>query len=882
MDEGGASNRRPRHPGREIYSDTEPSRIRFNSLKIKRSARVYSDMDQEGGREPLRNAGHAESRQAFARRSARALAAAAPIVLIILALSCTARADQPYAPSRDYDLQNIRTHLWFDTSQRKIRGEVTEDIAALRDNLSQLKFDSVALQIESVTVDGGTAKFSVTPATLLVSLDQPTKIGQRHEILIRYEGQPHKGLYFVLPDKDYPQFPNEIWTQGEAEDTRYYIPLYDYPNDRTASEMLLTVPASWITISNGDLVDVKNEADGTKTWDWKLSKPLSTYLISAIAGDFVEQKESWRGIPLRFVVPRSEESKIAATFPRTKEMLDLFSEKLGVPYPWPQYAQTSVDDFVAGGMENTSATTLSTSDLIHPLLVAEQLNGSDDVYSHELAHQWFGDLVTCKDWGNLWLNEGFATFFEHYWMEQHYGADDAAYEYWRDRNGWFQQTRLYPVPILNRNFTDSVEYAGNVYDKAGWALEMLREKLGDADFFLGLHHYLEQYRGQNVVSPDLQKSIEEATSTNVDQFFHQWIYRAGAPKFAVSYSYDSAAKQAKLDVKQTQKIEGLVRLFDVPIDIEIATASSRHTFPVEISEADHSFSFAVDGPPLMVVFDKGDKILKSVDFQKDPALWIYQLKNAETVPDRADAAVALGALQDNPEALVALGEAAQHDPFWGIRAEALRALGRIGGPEAETYVITAAADSQPWVRDRAVRELGNFKQDAALLVKLGDIAAHDTAYRVRASALRALAQIKSPGAYDTLTTAVNSESPDDTLRTAALEGLGILGDSRAVPVLLAWSVPGKPFRPREAAIEAVAGLDKKNKQITQALVSYLSEPYFDVSMAAIFALWERGDPDAIVPLERMLKSGDYNLSEQADLERAIRALKNPQGPRSED
>jgi len=876
----------------KIYSDIVTSGIRCNSLKknngchvcpvVKRAKCVEASDTNRGGGAPRSRPSGVKSLAAVVSHASGSLAGATLVLLTVLALSCTTPADQPYAPSRDYNLQNVRTHLWFDTSQRRIRGEVTEEIAALRDNVAQLKFDSVALQIDSVTVDGTPARFSVNAAGLLVSLDQPTKIGQHHEIFIRYEGQPHKGIYFVLPDKDYPQFPNEIWTQGEAEDTRYYIPIYDYPNDRTTSEMLLTVPAAWITISNGDLVSVNDEADGAKTWDWKLSKPLSTYLISAVAGDFVEQKDSWRGIPLRFVAPRGDEFKLATTFPRTKEMLDLFSEKLGVPYPWPQYAQTSVDDFVAGGMENTSATTLSTSDLINPLLAGEQLNGSDDVYSHELAHQWFGDLVTCKDWGNLWLNEGFATFFEHYWMEQHYGPDDAAYEYWRDRNGWFALKRLYPVPILNRNFTDSTEYAGNIYDKAGWVLQMLREKLGDTNFFLGLHHYLGQFRGENVVSPDLQKSIEEATSINVDKFFHEWIYQGGAPKFAVTYSYDNTGKQAKLEVKQEQKVEGLVGLFDVPIEIEIETSTNHYTFPVEISEITHNFSFAVDGPPLMVIFDKGDKILKSIEFQKDPELWIYQLKHAETVPDRADAAVALGALQNNADAVAALGDAAQHDPFWGVRVESARALGKIGSPEAEKFVLIAAGDSKPWVREGAVRELGTFKQDAALPQKLEEIASHDAAYRVRASALLSLARLKAPSAYDTSMAALDSESPDDTIRTAAVESLGILGDSRSVPVLLAWSAPGKPFRPREAAIEAVAGLDKNNKQITQALVSYLGEPYFDVSMAAIFGLWERGDPDAITPMEQMLKSGDYNLSEKSDLERAIRALKNPQASKSQD
>ena len=132
------------------------------------------------------------------------------------------------------------------------------------------------------------------------------------EVTIRYSGQPTKGLYFVLPDKNYPDQPKEIWSQGESEDTRYYIPIYDYPNDRTTSEMLLTVPADWWTVSNGKLVGIKTEADGTKTWDWKQSETLSTYLISVVAGEFVEQKDSWRGIPVEYAVPKGEEFKIDA------------------------------------------------------------------------------------------------------------------------------------------------------------------------------------------------------------------------------------------------------------------------------------------------------------------------------------------------------------------------------------------------------------------------------------------------------------------------------------------------------------------------------------------------------------------------------------------
>jgi aminopeptidase N len=394
-------------------------------------------------------------------RSLSAIFACALVASALALFPLLGRADEPYARSRDYDLRNVKTHLWFDTDRRKVRGEVTHSLSMFRDGRSQIKFDSVDLNIQAVTLDGQDAKFSVTPNNLIVQLATPSKRGDKHEVFIRYDGQPKKGLYFVLPDKNYPNRPKEVWSQGEAEDTRYYIPIYDYPNNRTTSEMLVTVPAAWITISNGDLLGVKTESDGMKTWDWKQSLPLSTYLISVVAGEFVEQKDSWNGMQVRYVVPRGEESKIDSTFSRTKEMITLFSEKLDVKYPWAQYAQTSVNDFVEGGMENTSATTLTSRGLVHPKLAAEEREGSDSLDSHELAHQWFGDLVTCRDWANIWLNEGFATYFEHYWTEQHYGADEVAYEFWREQNNWFRQKRLYPVPIVQRNFTDGIEYAGN-------------------------------------------------------------------------------------------------------------------------------------------------------------------------------------------------------------------------------------------------------------------------------------------------------------------------------------------------------------------------------------------------------------------------------------
>lgn len=796
-------------------------------------------------------------------------------MVVAVAFATVARADEPYARSRDYDLQNARIALSFNLDQRKVMGEVTHTLAVLREGVTQLAFDSVALTITSVAVSGKPAKYVTTATQLQVALDRPARTGDKFDVTIRYEGQPGKGLYFVLPDKNYPDRPKQVWTQGESEDTRYYIPIYDYPNDRTTTEMILTVPRDWVTVSNGRLLSVTDTAGGMRTWDWRQSQPHSTYLISLVAGEFEETKETWRGIPVTNYVPRGRADRTAVTVAHTPRMLDFYSDLLGVRYPWDKYAQSWVDDFVVGGMENTSATTNTSSSLSHPQLAAETLQKADGLIAHELAHQWFGDLVTCKDWANLWLNEGFATYFETLWEEHQYGADEAAYSLWQNRNSWMNNQRLYPVPMVNRNFKDATEYAGNIYGKGGWVLHMLRQQLGDAEFYRAMKHYLETNRGQNVVTADLVKAIEQATATNVDQFFDQWVYGAGAPRFKVGYTYDEAARQVKLTVEQTQKVEDRVGLFRVPVEMEITTAAGRKNFPITVAQAKDTFTFAVDGPPLMVLFDKANKVLKSLEFNKPPKEWIYQLRNAAAVPDRADAAKALGEMRHDEEVVTALGQAALKDAFWGIRAEALRALGHIGGPSAQKQILAALANEKPWVRQVAVEQMGNFKDDPSVATRLETIFREDKAYRVRNAALASLAQQKPANAVELLRAAVGIDSPDDRLRIAALRALGTLGDDRGVPVLVEWSATGKPFPVRLAAITSLGQLDRKNKSITERLLAYMAEPYRAVRFATITALGQRGDADAVAPLEALLKSGELSERQEQVARGVLERLKQP-------
>ena len=790
------------------------------------------------------------------------------------------RADEPFARTRDYDLQHSKISLSFDLQQKKVIGDVVHSLVILRENTSKISFDSVGLKIESVTLNKAAAKFEATSDKLNIPLPAAAKIGDKFEIEIKYQGRPNKGLYFILPDKDYPDRPPQIWSQGESEDTRYYLPTYDYPNDRLTTETILTVPASWLTVSNGKLVSVSDAPGSMKIWTWKESVPSSTYLFSIVAGEFDEVKDSWHGIPVTYYAPKGRGDRLAPNYSRTPAMLELFSKKLGVDYPWEKYAQSMVDDFVAGGMENSSATTNTSASLVHPKLVPEFTVNEDPLISHELGHQWFGDLVTCKDWGNVWLNEGFATFMERVWAEGHFPREQSEYDRWTDAREWFTQANLFSKPIVRHDFDDASEFDENVYNKAGWVLDMLRHQLGEENFYRGLKHYLEVNRGKNVVTSDLVKAIEDATHVDVDLFFTQWIYGAGAPKLDLQYAYDPAKHEVALTIKQTQKRHGRVGLFQLPSDVEITTAAGAKSFPATVSHDTETFTFPAESAPLLVLFDKGGHFLKSADFRKEKKEWLYQLKNASEFSDRADAAVALGKLKNDDEAIVALGDVLRNaKEKWTIRAVAADSEGQLGSAAAAKQLLDAySVTKEPWVLIRIATALANFKDNPAVAAKLESIARDDHSYRARAAALQALGRLKTPTAAATLTAAVAGDSPDDFLRNAALRSLGWLDDPKFVPVLREWALPGKSIESRKAAISSLARVQKDNKEITAQIASYLTEPHFTVRMAAIKALGIRGDPSAIPALENLLKSDDLSIEMVPSIKQQIAHLQKPASP----
>src|SRR5947207_1086492 len=500
------------------------------------------------------------------------------------------------------------------------------------------------MTISAATLPSGTQlkyEYNSSTAKLAVALDHPYQPNEQVTIVIAYHtnlpppdrraGFGGGGINFIKPTASDPARPRQIWTQGEAESNHLWFPCFDHPNDFTTTEVIATVELPFTVISNGALVKVKDNRDGTRTFDWRIDQPHATYLTSLIVGEFTPVEDRYTGIPITtYVYPSQvEEGKVTAA--RLAEMVKFFSEKTGVKYPYAKYAQTTVRDF-GGGMENISATT-QTDNMIHDKRT-ELDQTSDSLQSHELAHQWFGDYVTCRTWSDIWLNEGFATYFQAMWDEHSLGRDDFLYmdvkgnqdQYYR---AWGLGNRR---TIVTKNYANpDAVFDTYAYPRGGAVLHMLRTVLGEENWWRSINHYLTKYAHQPVETEQFRIAIEETTGQPMDWFFDEWLYKMGHPVFRVTQDYDAANKILSLKVRQEQRPDPestypQVALFQTPVDIEIGTANNTRIERVRIeAKEEQTFKFTVDSEPLLVNFDYHGALIKELLFSKTDGQLMYQL-----------------------------------------------------------------------------------------------------------------------------------------------------------------------------------------------------------------------------------------------------------------
>ena len=621
-----------------------------------------------------------------------------------------------YAPNRDFDLQRLKVELDIDWPGRKFTGASTNTVAPLRAGLSVLHFHA-GKNIEVKTAQSGGKSLMFTREGDLVAVSFPAPLAKDKPLLVRfsYTGGAIQGGGFGQGDGFHWMNPTDqnkdkqgFWTQGETAGNREWAVTWDYPNDLTTTETITTVPVEWSVVSNG-LPVAESVAKGRKTVHWKMSQPHATYLMAITAGPFDIKKDKWRDIPLWYVVPKGYADKIDASFGDTPDMLEFFSNITGVKYPWPKYAQNAMYDF-GGGMENVSSTTLGMGNLTD---FRSGFRNMASLNSHELAHQWFGDLVTCKDWGEVWLNESFATFFEVLYFEHSRGKNAYDREVDGNMRSYFGEARRYKRPVSTNLYRDpEVMFDSHTYPKGGAILHTLRRQLGDAAFFGGIKKYLTEHRHTPVEWEDLCRAFTDYSGINCEPFFQQWLLKPGHPVLEYSWSWDEATSEVVVSVKQTQDTSDGTPIYTIPAKVGLIHASLSRV-NVTLSAAEQVLRIKTTSKPTAVLLDPDHDFLRELKHEFTPEERLAILKYAPVGLDKTVAMQAL--LADNPstETIQAIAALAKSDT---LRFPALASLDGLGRLEREDLrplwrgLLMHLSDAR---RGDAIRALGKLKHDPA-------------------------------------------------------------------------------------------------------------------------------------------------------------------------
>lgn len=805
-------------------------------------------------------------------------------------------ASPHYGPDKVVTVEHIDLDLTPDLDAETLRGICTTTVRALDEPVERLALDAVDLDVTRVERDGTSQGFVRRNGTLEITFAPPIEPGERATFAIEYRcSKPRNGLFFIKPSPEHPEKVAHAWTQSQDENARYWFPCLDYPHEKQTTSTTIRVRKGLFALSNGALVDRRDENE-TTVFRYRQDVPHSTYLVTMVAGPFAEVAQGEAGtahVPVFYYVLPGREADGERAFANTPRMIALFEERTGTAYPYARYSQIAVSDFIFGGMENTSATT-QTDRTLHDA-VAHLDYSSDPLVSHELAHQWFGDLITCRDWSHAWLNEGFATFFEAVWREADLGYDEYAHDIFECVDAYLEEDAdRYRRPIVCNTYRDPIEiFDRHLYQKGAAVLHMLRGELGDGRFWRSIRHYVERNARRNVETIDLIRAIEEATGRNMRAFFDQWVFTGGHPELEVAAAWDQQRKVLTLTIDQKQSIdaEHPPYRFDVTVGFVAAPATvvrdaGAHPLPGErrirasIARAHETIAVPLDAQPELVRFDPGAFVLARVTYKLGVDGAIAVLRSDPDVAARIRAAREL-AREGTNAAVAALRDAFTREPFWGVLAGASSAIGATRAPWARSLLLNALGHAHPKVRRAAAASLGNFR-NYEVAEALIELARNDASYLVRAAALESLGKTRDDRAFDVLASAIASKSWNGTVESGAARGLAELADARAIPLLIDAARPRSDESLRRAAVGAIARLgqlvESERSRAVAALEDLVDDTDIHVQLAALRAAESLGDVRLLPALERLTGTAFDGRTRRTAQEAAIRVRESSKVP----
>lgn len=757
-----------------------------------------------------------------------------------------------YAPDRVVDVQHIKIDVTPDFDERTIAATTTLTFSPISKPVEQLTLDAERLEVSDVESSLPLADYVVTDHHLTLLFAEPVPVDQQVQVSITYTAEPKKGLYFRTPELGYPEGDTHIWTQGQTHEAAHWFPCFDYPNERSTTEVICTVPKDMVVVSNGRKVAEEPAGDGETRVRWLQDKPHASYLVCLVAGKFVKLEDKHRDIALGFYAQPSLAEHAPNAFAQTRDIMAYFEEEIGVPYPWDKYDQATIRDFTSGGMENTTITTLYHNTIWSK--ESENIRSSHELNAHEMAHQWFGDYVTCEDWAHLWLNEGFATYYTHLYNGHKSGRPEMLYGLWQDASGRVLPEADDDKPIVYRGYQDAWEqFDYRAYPKGSWVLHMLRNQLGTDLYRAGIKRYLQQNGQSSVVTSDLIAALEEVSGRELDRFFDQWVFGAGSPKLKVRYKWLPKEQLARVTIEQTHKVDDNTGLFELPTKLRFVVDGHPVDHTIEITDAKHEFYVPLTAQPELVRFDPDYTLLAEVDFDKPTEMLEKQLANQDDPIGQLLAAKAF-AEDDSKRSVEALTQTLASDSFYGVRIAAAESLAKIATDEAYQSLADNLEQSDARVRQAVVASIGKFYRPEALAV-LKRVLDQEHNPEIVATALRSISKFSADDARAEIQAALDRESFGNRVAAAAIEAAGKTGDESLRGKLLSkLKTDRHEFSDRDygRALSVLAELwsDADDKEpVRMLLEESLRDPARQVRTGALTALGELDDPTAIAALQ---------------------------------
>jgi aminopeptidase N len=673
---------------------------------------------------------------------------------------------------RSTDLIHTKLEVSFDWQTSRLNGKATLMLKPYFYPTNMLYLNARGMEIKSLEVFDVAVAGSAKPAmgkkianasyvyqndSLKIFLGREFYPVSNYFVVISYVAKPNelkniggsaaisddKGLYFINPKGENPLKMPQVWTQGETQSNSVWFPTIDSPNEKMTQEIYMTVDDKYTTLSNGVLVSSTKLPGGKKVDYWKLDQPHAPYLAMMAVGEFKKVVDTpWKGKEISYYVEKEYEAHAKAIFGDTREMIEFFSNKLGVPYAWPKYAQIVARDYVSGAMENTSATLHGDFMVYQTTRETLDEKKGNDVIAHELFHQWFGDLVTCESWSNLSLNESFATYGEYLWEEYKNGRDAADYHSYQSRQGYINSKR--EANLIRFNYHDKEDmFDGISYNKGGQILHMLRKAVGDAAFFASLKNYLETNKYKNAEVHQLRLAFEETTGKDLNWFFNQWYLDKGRPDILVRTTYDAEKHLVHLYVEQKQDLKA-APLYLLPLAVDFYVDGKVERKQIVVDAQKNNYSFKVSSLPQLINFDAERQLLCDLSYVKSKETYVFQYNHAPLFGDRWEALHALESNLAEPEVMALFMEAAKKDPFYAVRNYAITQLGNVPASALLQVKMTLmdiyVTDAKTLTRAKALSVLNEkFEKDGEVNA-LNEKGLNEQSFAIIGEALEALAK----------------------------------------------------------------------------------------------------------------------------------------------